>query len=154
MTRACVIGVDPGQTTGIARLLLADLSVELVQCSAGVVLDVVAALAGDRPAQLAVEQFVVGPRASRSASPQAAQITRDLIGALLAADGARVKLRTAAGVKPWATDARLKAAGLHRPGMRHAMDAARHALFAAVSDCGIPDPLSKRSTPPCSPTGA
>jgi hypothetical protein len=50
-------------------------------------------------------------------------------------------------VKPWATDTRLAAAGLMEPttGMRHARDAARHALFAAVKTYGLPDPLSARA---------
>jgi hypothetical protein len=50
-------------------------------------------------------------------------------------------------VKPWATDERLEAAGLLdlTKGMRHARDAARHALFTAVKDGGVPDPLSKHA---------
>jgi hypothetical protein len=50
-------------------------------------------------------------------------------------------------VKPWATDERLAAAGLLDPtkGMRHARDAARHALFCAVRDFGLPDPLSAKA---------
>jgi hypothetical protein len=85
-------------------------------------------------------------------------VTRDLIGTLQEVweehdstaegrRGARWFQRPAAHVKPWATDERLEAAGLLEAtkGMRHARDAARHALFAACKDGGIPDPLSKRS---------
>jgi hypothetical protein len=57
--------------------------------------------------------------------------------------------RSAADVKPWATDTRLQAAGLLdlTKGMRHARDAARHALFCAVCDFGLTDPLSRKAGP-------
>jgi hypothetical protein len=57
--------------------------------------------------------------------------------------------RSASTVKPWATDARLERAGLLdlTAGMRHARDAARHALFCAVKNCGLPDPLSAKAAP-------
>jgi hypothetical protein len=47
-------------------------------------------------------------------------------------------------VKPWATDKRLTAAGLlaMTAKMADARDACRHALYTAVHDAGIPDPLS------------
>jgi hypothetical protein len=59
-------------------------------------------------------------------------------------------------VKPWATDERLEAAGLLdlTKGMRHARDAARHALFTAVKDGGVPDPLSKHAHPISQVVGA
>ena len=48
----------------------------------------------------------------------------------------------------------MAAAGLLEPTkqLRHARDAARHALFAAVADCGIPDPLSRKARHPLPPT--
>lgn len=158
-----VIGVDPGRTTGLALLRLdAPLQWELIQATPGAVVALVEAMAGWGPvARIAVERFVVGPRASRSADAAAGALTRDLVGALHQLGsrlGVPVSARSASEVKPWATDRRLTAAGLYRAGtgMPHARDAAGHALFSAVSDCGIPDPLSKRSAPParpCSPTG-
>ena len=55
-------------------------------------------------------------------------------------------IRPAATVKPWATDERLKKAGLLAVchGMPHAADAMRHLLYRAVRDAGVPDPLSRR----------
>jgi hypothetical protein len=147
-----VIGVDPGSTTGLARIDLdAWRPAALAQVTPELVLDTVEMLLGAQdPAEvlLAVEAFVVGPRAGRSSTPAGGRTARDLIGALQAwagDRGMRVVLRSASEVKPWATDRRLIAAGLLVKGMPHAADAGRHSLFAAASDCGLPDPLSRRA---------
>lgn len=154
MTPPYVLGIDPGPVVGLVGLRITpDLEihprVHVIQCSANV-LDQV--LHGINPPDLlvAVERFVVGPRAARSNAPSAGRVAVHVVGML--ADRSRVDrgyryiARSAAEVKPWATDTRLAAAGLLEPtkGMRHARDAARHALFAAVKDCGAIDPLSKR----------
>jgi hypothetical protein len=108
------------------------------------------------PTIVGVERFVLGAKSYRSGSPGG--VTRDLVGQLIEAFndhdstadgrlGGRFFQRNASQVKAWATDARLDAAGLlaATKGMTHARDAARHALFAAVHDGGIPDPLSQRA---------
>lgn len=150
MTRPYVLGVDPGMTTGICRLDLGGGPAELAQATPGAVLGILRELGrseyGGVVAVLAIERFVVGPRAGRSAFPAAGRVTRELIDELQASDLAdRVMLRSASQVKPWATNDRLRAAGLWDlgKGMPHARDAARHALFAAVSECGMRDPLSR-----------
>ncbi|TDB80191.1 hypothetical protein E1091_19330 [Micromonospora fluostatini] len=100
---------------------------------------------------VAYERFVVGRRAGQSSSAAAGERTRTMVGEVEAwARGAqwrRVYARSAAEVKPWATDLRLAAAGLLdlTKGMRHARDAARHALYCAVRDLGLADPLSRRA---------
>lgn len=142
-----VLGVDPGFTTGLARLDLRTRHWELVQVTPGAVLIVLSALAPTgEVAALAVERFVVGARAARSSTPKAGQITRELIGVLTEfgrAIGVPVHLRPAAEVKPWATNARLAAAGVTTSdGWGHARDAARHCLFSAVHSGLLPDPLS------------
>lgn len=148
MTRL-IIGVDPGVTTGVGVLDVDTLHWEILQLSPGVVLPVLSALAptGELLA-VAVEKFVVGPRAGRSSSPQAGQTTRSLVGSVSAlgqALGARVVARPAVEVKRWATKQRLVAAGVPQPaGMGHALDGCRHALFEAVFSGLLPDPLSKR----------
>lgn len=111
----------------------------------------------------AVEKFVVGPRAGRAGTPQASEVARKVIGQIhaLAYDlNATIVERTASQVKLWATDARLRrAVGANHvmsdefdpmpslydatAKLRHARDAARHALFAAVQDVRWPDPLSR-----------
>lgn len=152
------IGIDPGPIPGIVMLSPRGrhLDVDAIQCTAGVstvllwaLLDSHRANLGEAPAVVALERFVVGRRSSRSSTAGAGATTRDLVGKLqqIAAGepNVTVVLRNASQVKAWATDARLEAAGLLEvcKGMRHARDAARHALFAAVHDGGIPDPLSK-----------
>lgn len=152
-TRPLVIGVDPGPVPGVA-LRRPDGSMEVLQVSPGTLETVVRALVASAPtapyggpaAVLAVERFVVGRRATRSATPQAGALTRNQIGAVeaLARElGIPVFLRSASEVKPWASDARLAAAGALVKGMTHGRDAARHTLYCSVHDCGYPDPLAR-----------
>lgn len=144
-----VVGVDPGRTVGVAVLGRTG-PPTLLQTTPHGARDVVALYLSDgRPAVLALEQYVVGPRSARTADRGAGRATRDLIGALTdlgRSHGAAVRTHPAAVIKPWATDARLDAAGATAPGMRHARDAARAALFVACSECGFPDPLSTATT--------
>jgi hypothetical protein len=149
-----VVGVDPGLTTGIfaVRYLegtgLKPVAVQ-VHGSEGVI-PLVQALIAQQPTDdpmLAVEQFVVGARASRSSSAHAGRVTRALIHELndLAAD---VFTRSAALVKPWSSDRRLEAANFldATKGMNHARDAARHALYAAVHAGIARDPLARKAS--------
>lgn len=152
-----VLGADPGPTTGLAAISITNTritDVNLMQVTHGIARPLVAWLLSSAHADrivFAVERFVVGPRAARSATPEAGRITRDLVGALHAlahARDARVIQRSAADVKPWATDVRLKAIGLEVfKGMPDAKDAARHALYSAVRDCSLPDPLIRHRSP-------
>jgi len=150
MPKARVIGVDPGPTPGIC-LLREDGEPWVLQCNHEAAVDVVRSLMdidGASPEHriLAVEKFVVGRRAARSATAKAGETTRNLIGELQALDK-DAHLRPATQIKAWATDKRLEAAGLldKTKGMPHARDAARHALYAAVHDGGWHDPLSKKA---------
>ncbi len=155
-----VIGVDPGPIPGIVALRghagpnHPPVLPVVLQChhdSAVLLVEtLLASRLDDHPVIIAVEQFVVGPRAARSRTPQAGATTRNLVGALRAAavnQFAQLEVRSAVTVKPWATDARLAAAKLVDPtkGMPHARDAARHALFAAVHAGLLADPLSVRA---------
>lgn len=149
-----VLGVDPGPLPGIVRLKLEVtdrttlLDAQALQVTSGVLVAVLEALTGGVGQAVAYERFVVGNRAARSSTAHAGQATRSMIGTVetWALTRCKVHARSAADVKPWATDARLEAAGLLEltKGMRHARDAARHALFCAVKDYGLPDPLSRR----------
>lgn len=143
MSQYC-LGVDPGPATGIA--LLAYHGVPLViQCNAVAAWGLVSWLASglDYPVAGGLEAFVPGRGAG--ARDEGAAVTRGLITELRALERVQWHVRSAAAVKPWATDKRLLAAGLlaYCKGMPHAADACRHSLFCAVHDLGWPDPLSK-----------
>lgn len=158
------IGIDPGPVPGLVMLTRrgSRWDLDVVQCTADTADTVLYALLsqcrmtlGRAPALVQIETFVTGRRSARSSSAHAGAVTRDLVGKLgkVAADEPNVKvvLRNAGQVKPWATDTRLKAVQVNGSNLldqvsavgRHARDAARHAVFAAVHDGGIPDPLSK-----------
>lgn len=159
-----VIGIDPGPVPGFVVLGYDDSALvrtEALQCGAGLAPALFRTVLADRPVRTIaqIEMFVVSHRAGRSSTASAGAETRDLIAELRqvwgdfdsTSSGRRGGLwfeRRATDVKPWATDVRLRAAGLldATKGMRHARDAARHALFVAVRDGGIPDPLSRKAT--------
>lgn len=163
MTTKVFIGVDPGPVPGIVLLradgpTLESLTAHALQCTAGIAAAVVDHLIADAVEAtghpwivvLAVEKFVIGRGSMKSAGPGA--VTRDMLGQLhrvAALHGVRYSERSASEVKPWATDDRLAHARLLEPTMtmRHARDAARHALFSAVRDGGLPDPLSRKARP-------
>jgi hypothetical protein len=150
------IGMDPGPIPGIVRLTYSDdrdlLMADVVQCSAHTALDLLEVLlrvpAGTE-VYFQVEKFVIGKGSYRSGSPGAR--TRDMVGsAITMVQSGRlcvVTQRPAVAAKQWATDKRLDAAGLldEVKGMQHAKDAARHALYTAVAEGKIPDPLSRKA---------
>lgn len=164
MTKVYIVGIDPGPTPGIVGLWLEQRtdssmhrfieSAEIMQCSLSAFSTVVSGIRISRHVRIvAAERFVVASRAGRSAHAEAGATTRDVLARLRAwanLDSSTFIERNASEVKAWATDARLDAAGLLAAtvGMRHARDAARHALFCAVRDCGVVDPLSKHAKQP------
>lgn len=154
-----VFGIDPGPTTGLCVLRWdwsrdgrpINFDAHVAQCNHAFAPAFVRYAAHDHGAytylHYAIERFVIGRGSMRAR--RAGAITVDLVGELKSMvldfePPEHVHEQTAAQVKPWATDERLKAAGLLdiTNGMRHARDAARHALFAAVKHCKLPDPLS------------
>lgn len=162
MSAVICLGVDPGPTPGVVGLLIEEgvvTDVQLAQTSAGIVGLTVGGIVmrwatqlNDRDRVLpvvliGVERYVVGPRSSRSSTPSAGRITRDMVGVIERCGeelGAAVVQRSASQVKAWATDDRLHRAGIKIPkGMRHTVDGARHCLFAAVHAGHLPDPMSK-----------
>jgi hypothetical protein len=158
------IGIDPGPTTGIAVLRWTCWPARgdnpprsgltgrrVLQCDQGTAALVVVALLDrhrDGTVHAAVEKFITGPRAAHLQHAEG-EATADLaatLASLIERRGRRVARRSAAEVKPWATDDRITAAGLAdlTKGMPHARDACRHALYAGVRDARMPDPLSIR----------
>lgn len=139
-----VIGLDPGICTGICVYDSHDW--HLIQCGHASARGLLIALLEYRPPGYAqIEKFVTGNRAGSKGTE--ADIVRALIPELrgvLAHYGYKTALRPAADVKPWASDKRLEKAGvpLMKTKLRDATDAARHALYCAVKDAGMRDPLA------------
>lgn len=155
-----IIGIDPGPVVGLCVLEQGAYrriqTVRLVQADSLTALMLVmewgrhGALSMPRDTaptrtHLVVERFVDGRRSARVAGRHGSQAARDFIANLGFSVHRPAVQRNAAQVKPWATDRRLSVAGIEiaNPStMRHALDAGRHALYAAVFDCGWPDPLT------------
>ncbi len=151
------VGVDPGPATGICifdysggqlvgRTLLTTDGGSAVVVLKGLLEAYYRDVPGKRVG--ALEKFVTGQ--SAGSRGKAADVTRQLVMELaevLQLYGYRAVIRSAADVKPWATDKRLIAAGVpggmvSRTEFRHAMDAARHCLFGAREAGIITDPLA------------
>lgn len=150
------LGTDIGPTTGMCLAVWSRSDYELLgvlalECTAAMSyywLRIMSELPGwPRFRAMAMEEFREGPRSKhlKGVSPVT---MREQSGRLLSYcqdHELAVRVRPAAAVKPWATDKRLEAAGLMAPTEKFtdARDAARHALYCAVADLGLPDPLSR-----------
>lgn len=138
-----ILGIDPGVTTGFAMLEWAGTRYRAIlgQLKGGGTLLCLAALCTSPVVDsIAIEDFVIGRGSQRAGA--AGSWTRQVIAH--AEDCARVPVhkRSAATVKPWATDKRLAAISGFTTGLPHAGDALRQAIFSAVKDHGWPDPLT------------
>jgi len=94
-----------------------------------------------------IEEFRTGRGAGTRG--KAASVTREQVTeltAIAAGHGLRLAVRHSSAVMPWASDKRLRAAGLYAAtkGLVHARAASKHALYCAVHDGGLPDPLSSK----------
>lgn len=83
---------------------------------------------------------------SRGKHATATRSTLSVLTSLAEEHGVRLAVRHSSRVMPWATDKKLKTAGLYEAttGKKDARAASRHALYCAVHDGGLPDPLSAR----------
>lgn len=157
MNIVSVIGADPGPTTGLSFLDYEDGKLSawtILQVDGNSAPGVLQAVLIRMHAGYAegnahvkcyaqVEPFVTGQGAG-TRGPKADYTRQEAfrLVELLQLWGYAVKLRKAADVKTWASDKRLKAAGVLRPPEnRHGNDASRHGLFTAVHDAYMPDPL-------------
>lgn len=147
------LGLDPGPTPGFCLAawepgVREAAWVRAYQCSAedasgllGEILDEYAVTCGQ------IEEFRTGRGAG--ARGRHADLTRKSLGgldAVAAEHGLRLARRHSSAVMPWASDDRLRKAGLYKAttGKQHARAASRHCLYCAVADGGLPDPLSRR----------
>lgn len=165
-----VTGVDPGGTTGLVTVVFRPVTGyyipnaesgmmmgahEIKQDAAATTALIMAAVDWKGPDMIAVEKFVNGRRSARLGSSGASLKAREIVGAVSVAARERhirVARRSASQVNAWATDKRLKAAGLWADtaltGNHHdARSAARHALMCLVVDLHCPDPLSSAYRP-------
>lgn len=162
MTNLVVIGVDPGVTTGLCRwephqdFPLEHTKPELAQTTPSATVTLIDAWLNLRPTGshvlVAIEAFMLGKYSTRSGDPEAPRITQALIADITSMvedfPHGEVSLhpRAAAHVKPWATNARLDAAGLLKVSSaypKHARDALRHGLYSACKDGGLRDPFGR-----------
>jgi hypothetical protein len=163
MTKIRIIGVDPGLTCGIGVLDFdsgapSAFTAGVLQCDSGMALAVIAGLIEDAPGHVGVacERYVAG----RNREGGTASLTRSLVEAVarLAAERADVGWsRAAHEVKAWATDDRMATAGLLElaKGMsNHGLDGLRHAMYAAVKNGGLRDPLARKGSRKSGPPSA
>jgi hypothetical protein len=156
-----VIGIDPGDTAGFLlagweREVKKAVFARAFQCdgdSAVATLKMIlylTRLEGFTVTAAQVEAFDDRPgrRGLRGTSRSRIQGQVDALAVILGEHGIPVYARQVSDVKSWATDERLKGAGIwdvvSPAAMVHARDAAKHALFCAVHDCGVIDPLSRQ----------
>lgn len=149
------LGIDPGPKAGLAGLLYGPsgrIGLKVAQVSPNLLTGVLGVLIGwgqevDAEVYVGVERFV---HSTKGGGGAAGKLTREQIGAVLeycAFRRVHCSERPAVTVKAWATDARLAKVQLlpATTGMPHARDAGRHALFTAVQDGAVPDPLSRKA---------
>lgn len=149
MTELRICGADPGLTTGIAASCWEDGKLKFAhvfQCdgpSAPDLLHFVLSFYGPFDGG-GIEAFIPGAHSGRGEGTFTRLLVAEL-GTIAAGYELELRERRATDVKPWATSARLTAAGLLAlcPGMPHAADACRHLLFCACHDWGLADPLSR-----------
>jgi hypothetical protein len=146
------VGIDAGPSTGVVVLSVELRSYEwsVFQCNGEAAFWLIQTIY-DRfcPRMVAIEKFIPSNRAGGTGKD--AELTRRI--AHFASDTAIsirrnpatfVRARSAAEVKPWATDKRLEKSGFPLGAkFKDARDAGRHALFAAVQDGKETDPLAR-----------
>jgi len=123
--------LDPGETVGWA---LWD-SGDLIECGqfrvADTLNELVMFVSGTAPDQIVMENYrVYGHRAQQHVGSEV--VTIQYIGVIkLVAEQLKIPitLQMAWQAKQFNTDAKLRAWGLHRPGMVHANDAIRHGCY-------------------------
>lgn len=147
--RVVALGIDPGPSTGIALIRLGEpAAAQVFQCNAAAAPWLLARLLEEQKrfqVTGGIEAFAPGRGAG--AARHGSRVSRQVeeLAGICAESGVPLQARFASVVKAWATDKRLREAGLYEltAGGTHCRDAARHALFCAVYDGGLPDPLSK-----------
>jgi hypothetical protein len=162
-----VIGIDPGHTAGLVlagweRSAKKVSHVHAYQCDGGSLLGLARMIVSDFPVRItaaAIEAFDDRPgrRKLANANPRQIRAQVTALTLLLQEHGIPAYVRQVSDVKSWIEvekdngEARLAAAGIwdlvSPAAMIHARSASWHAVFCAVKQCGIPDPLSRKAVP-------
>jgi hypothetical protein len=140
--RPVMIGIDPGKTVGIATYVAGRFTelqlpvVDALPWIEGWLTEM--AGSGCPVIDVAIERFTRGSASGHHTSVQGD--ADDVIARVVGLCGrelclwTRVYLQSAGEAKATVTDRRLKQAGWHVPGHRHAMDAARHLGFRMLAE--------------------
>ena len=133
-THARIIGIDPGPKPGLVVLTTYAGRITAVTKLDGPAPDLSgldAQLA--RASLVSMERFVIGRGTARKTKAGTAATIEQVerLREECSRAGVRLVEHPAGGVKPWATDDRLRAYGCYVTGNHH-RDAVRHALYAAV----------------------
>ena len=136
-----VLGIDPGQTTGYCHLKVTDgratlisvqqLNTKQIEDCAQVFLPKFQEI---QPTIIVVEQYrVYGNKTKQHANSNLH--TSQVIGVIkgMAALTATPVVEQGAGIaKQWCTNDKLRQWGFYQPGLKHAMDAVRHACYYTI----------------------
>lgn len=151
MYRRCVIGVDPGKTTGIFAWYYLDRAPGFpnskpvaagdwhhvkVEDFPKVMRRLLHVEYADLEPAIAVERFIINARTARLSQQSEALEVTGMTKALASLDGFEVRQYLKSNLK-FAQDDALRRAGWYSPNMRHANDAARQA-FALLKDKHYP----------------
>ena len=149
-----VIGVDPGPASGLVTLhwpnhapadIWGDPVIRAYQCSADSAPGLLLMLLAQHENWTGqIEHFVPSNLPN---SPTTVRLENVLAG-IAEECGVHLARHPMAAVKPWASDRRMMRAGLWGSAipakMVDARAAGRHALYCAVKDAGVPDPMSRK----------
>lgn len=154
-----IMGIDPGVTTGVCTIEIKRVPRRIVnawhaqvthpELVLAATLDEHTHAAQHRTALVvAMELPVLAPVSvrARAGVKQALEVYH-MAERLATELGVQTWSAPAGAVKPWASDDRLRRAGLYFAGQRHARDAARVALAYARRAALLPDPFSERWVP-------
>jgi len=156
MTPRVCLGIDPGPIPGMCVLTYSDdgilVNARALQCSANWIDTLIEDELCRDPEEkilLSVERYVPrrgrGKQLAAGANQQTQEMAAGLVARYARRDGVTVVSYTPAQVMPWATEQKLRKVGLwdSTTGCAHARAAAKHALYCACKDGGMPNPLSK-----------
>jgi len=128
-----IIGVDPGDTTGIVKWKLGHRDIEFAQLKANQVAPYLRPMVRDNTL-VVCERFVIGTRTVRKKRSPATTDTIGAVRALCEEQDARFVLQSSSDAKTFGVNDLLKKLGWYVAGQRHAMDAARHTLLAIARE--------------------